>query len=204
MRFILALVLLPAWTGAVAAEPMILGETPLGSDRCKVTATAKTAASGEPLKKSEWHASEWRCGGYQGRFVYLAYDDEREGLAFGSAKSASTDYMWPEGFGAWGPSIEWRGPEGASKQMPLAAIARYSWNIRSGASGNEPPNVGAALAVINVGVGPTDTCVVAWVDTAANPDAVALARKRADQALTQNPCTEGGKPERLGKLKPEG
>ena len=100
MRFIVTLALLPVWTGAVAAEPIVLAETPLGSDRCKVTATAKTDASGEPLKKSEWHASEWRCGGYQERFVYLTYDDEREGLAFGSAKSASTDYMWPEGFGA--------------------------------------------------------------------------------------------------------
>ena len=109
--------------------------------------------------------------------------------------------MWPEGFGAWGPSIEWRGPEGASKHMPLAAIARYSWNIRSESDGG-PPNVGAALAVISVGRDRADTCIVAWVDTAGNPDAVELARKRADQALAQNPCSEGGKPERLGKLKP--
>ena len=201
MRFIFTLALLTAGTGALAAEPVVLAETPLGSTRCKVVATAKTDAAGEPLKKSEWYASAWRCDGYQGRFVYMAYDDEREGLAFGSAKSALTEYMWPEGFGSWGPSVEWRGAKGADKQSPLAAIARYSWNIRSDADGG-PPNIGAALAVISVGRGRADTCIVAWIDTGANPDAVDLARARADQALAQNACKEGGKPERLGKLKP--
>jgi hypothetical protein len=200
MRLILVLTLLPVCIGAAAADPLILAETPLGSDRCPVIATAKTDDAGEPLKESEWYASDWRCSGYEGRFVYLAYGDEREGLAFGSEQSATTDHMWHHRFGAWGPSIEWRGAQaGNTGQVPLAAIARYSWNIQMGTE-NEPPDIGADLAVISLGRGRDDTCIIAWVDTIANPDAVELARKRADEALSGNSCKAGRQPERLGKF----
>ena len=201
MRLIVSLALLPAWIGSAAADPLVLAETPMVSGRCRVVATTKTDETGEPLKKSEWYASEWRCEGYQGRFVYIAYDDQREGVAFGTARAASTDYMWPSGFGAWGPSIQWRGPKGASSQAPLAAIARYSWNTPTG-TGSEPPDIGADLAVISVGRGRKDTCIVAWVDALANPDAADLAAKRADEALSANICAAGRQPERIGKLSP--
>ena len=197
MRSLLALALLPAWIGtAAAADPQVLAETPLGSDRCEVIATAKTDDAGEPLQESEWYASEWRCEGYQGRSVYLAYGDGREGVAFGSGQSAPAHHLWHHRFGAWGPSIEWRGAQG---QAPLAAIARYSWNIQLGTE-NEPPDIGADLAVISVGSGREDTCIIAWVDTVANPDAVELARKRADEALSGNSCKADRQPERLGKF----
>lgn len=201
MRSLLALVLLPAWIGGAAAEPLILAETPVGSDRCKVVEMAKTDDAGEPLDKGEYYASSWRCDGYRDRFVYIAYGDQREGLAFGSVQAATTDYMWHPRFGAWGPSIEWRGTQADSPRSGLAAVARYSWTIQIGPDGGQA-DIGADLAVISVGQAQEDTCVVAWVDAAANPDAVDLARKRADEILSGNSCKPRGQPERLGKLSP--
>jgi hypothetical protein len=201
MRSLLALALLPAWIAA--ADPQVLAETPLGSDRCEVIATAKTDDAGEPLQESEWYASDWRCEGYQGRSVYLAYGDGREGVAFGSGQSAPAHHLWHHRFGTWGPTMEWRGsPAGNAAQAPLTAIARYSWNVQLGDAGT-PPDIGADLAVISVGAGGEDSCIVAWVDTVANPDAVELARKRADEALSRPPCKAGRQPERLGKLSPK-
>ena len=93
-------------------------------------------------------------------------------------------------------------PTGNAAQAPLAAIASYSWNIRLGNEGT-PPDIGADLAVISVGHGREDSCILAWVDTTANPDAVELARKRADEALSGPPCRADRQPERLGKLSPK-
>jgi hypothetical protein len=128
--------------------------------------------------------------------VYIAYGDQREMLAFGTRRSRTTKYMQPLGFGAWGPTLEWRGS--ATSNAPLAAIARYSWNIETQAA--EPISKGAVLAVVRVGRGAKDSCLVAWVDAVANIDALDLARLYADTRVASHICQEGQEPLRLGKV----
>jgi len=194
----LPLILLTSLTATFPAnaDPKLLAETPLGSDRCPAIATTKTGEDGTPLKRSEWYASAWRCKGYRGRYAYIAYGDQREMLAFGTRRSRTTKYVQPLGFGAWGPMLEWRGS--ATANTPLAAIARYSWNIAAPTS--EPANKGAMLAVVRVGRGANDSCLVAWVDAVANIDALDLARKHADTRVGSHICQEGQEPLRLGKV----
>lgn len=189
----LALQIAAAATG-LAAEPAALAVTPLGSNGiCKVTTVAKTDDAGDRLPRSEWYASAWRCPGHAGRFVHLAYGDQREGLAIGTRRKPAS-YLWHPGFGAWGPSMEWRGARG----RPVAVIARYAWSIIEGDT-PAPNGTGADLAVIRIGKDPAGTCIVAWIDERANPDAMALARRQADTAAT-NACPAA--PARLGKLSP--
>jgi hypothetical protein len=56
------------------------------------------------------------------------------------------------------------------------------------------------LAVVRVGLGANDTCLVAWVDAVANIDALDLARKYADTHVKSHICHEGQEPSPLGKF----
>ncbi|MCB1549370.1 MAG: hypothetical protein KDJ41_16295 [Hyphomicrobiaceae bacterium] len=178
-------------------------ETALGSSRCPAIGITRTDEAGEPLEKSRWYASHWRCPGYKGLYVYIAYGDQREGLAFGSRTRPTTEYLWPGGFGAWGPTVEWRGGKTSrGSRAPLTAIIRYSWSIDARAPG-KAADTGADLAVIRVGRGRKDTCIVAWVDVSLNRDALALARRYADSAARDIVCARLKQPARLGRQRPD-
>ena len=177
----------------------MLDQTPLGSTVCKTTGTTKTDEAGDKLKRRDWYASEWTCPGHAGRSVVIAHDDQREGLAFPKVRTKPAEFVWPERFGAWGPSIEWRGEKSsAATATTLFAIARYARDV--GPLGRKPPrDLGGELAVIRVGPDPASTCILAWVDTSANKDATALARVFADGDATRLHCDKSAKPIRLGK-----
>jgi hypothetical protein len=196
MRITLAIALIAAGTASAAAESAILAETPLGEDHCQVVTTAKTDPSGEPLAESDWYPSGWRCGGHAGRFAYVAYDDAREGLAFAPMDTVPESFAWHGKFGAWSGNVEWRGETGA--QAPLAAIARYSWSIQDGDTGKALEE-GSELAVFKVGATAGESCILAWVDAVANPDALDIARRHADSAANTASCEPAAETVRLGK-----
>ena len=175
--------------GAMAADGAV---TDLVTGRCTVIARETKDEAGEPLKKSEQYASAWRCAGHQGRYVYVRYGDQREEIAFGSRRGVTTGYLGHGHFGSWGPTVEWRG---------TAAIVQYRWDIRDGEEAGKR-DVGGDLAVIRLGQGRKDTCIVAWVDTIANADAIDLARKAADSQVAGHVCSEARKPDYLGKRRP--
>lgn len=184
--FVAALVL---WCASAGAASAVESETTgLVTKRCKVTAIETHDEAGEPLARTERYPTAWRCNGSAGRFVYVRYDHLREEIAFGSSKAAATAYLRHGHFGGWGPTVEWRGARDATgKLVATAAIVPYRWSIREG-DGAGKPDIGNELGVIRLGKGRNDTCIVAWVDAIANPDALEIARKIADDQASAFTC----------------
>lgn len=184
---------------ALAADALI---SSLDRAKCKVTAIETRDEAGEPLAKSDRYPTAWRCAGIGGRFVHVHYTHQREEIAFGGARRATSRFMRHGHFGSWGAEIEWRGLKGRGGALQAtAAIAAYRWDIRGG----EDPkdwDVGGDLAVIRIGQGSRDTCIIAWVDLVANPDAMALARKAADEQTARFDCGRD-QPAHLGQRRPE-
>ena len=80
-----------------------------------------------------------------------------------------------------------RGADG--KLKPFATIVRFSVTK----SAEDPPVKGAVLVVTRLG----PSCRVGFVDALANPDALALAQKIADENARSFQC-QGSKPIFLG------
>ena len=70
----------------------------------------------------------------------------------------------------------------------MAAIAPYRWDIRNGED-EKDRDVGGDLAIIRLGKSKNDTCIIAFIDTVANPDAMTIARKAADERAARHKCT---------------
>jgi hypothetical protein len=184
---------------ANAADSVV---TELVTDRCTVTVVETEDEAGEPLKKEDHFPTAWRCKGNGGLFVYVLYNHQREAIAFGTARRETTSYMRHGHFGSWGPSVEWRGKKDKSGQLvPAAVIAPYRWDIRNG-DDEKDRDVGGDLAIIRLGKSKSETCVVAWVDTVANPDAMDIARKAADERAAGHICSPSRKSIYLGKRSP--
>jgi hypothetical protein len=194
--FALAAAFLVSIDAAVAADSVV---TELVMDRCAVTMTATEDEAGEPLKKEDYFPTAWRCNGHGGIFVYVIYNHQREEVAFGTRRNATTAPMRHGHFGGWGPSVEWRGAKDkGGKLVPVAAIAPYRWDIRNGED-EKDRDIGGDLAVIRLGKAKNDTCIIAWVDTVANPEAMDIARKAADERAAGHRCSPSLKPGYLGK-----
>lgn len=196
MRAITLAIVLASTGIANAADSVV---TELVTERCTVTMMETEDEAGEPLKKEDHYPTAWRCNGNGDLFVHVLYGHEREEIAFGTARRATTAYMRHGHFGSWGPSVEWRGTKDKSgKLVPVAAIAPYRWDIRNGED-EKDREVGGDLAVIRLGKSKSETCIVAWVDTVANPDAMTIARKAADEWAVARKCSASRKPGYLGK-----
>jgi hypothetical protein len=192
--FAVALLLLAPGT-AHAADSI---STELVTERCTVTIVETEDEAGEPLKKDEQFPTAWRCNGVGGLYVYVLYNHQREEIAFGTARRETTNYMRHGHFGSWGPSVEWRGTKyKGSRLVPVVAIAPYRWDIRN-SDDEKDRDVGGDLAVIKLGKSKNDTCIIAWVDTVANRDAMSIARKAADERAASYKCSASRKPGYLG------
>ena len=187
------------FVGSARTEQVQLALTALSTSRCKVVASTTTDDTGRKLPREQRQASTWRCDGYGGRYVFIAYGDQREGLAFGPANPLPSDYIWPGRFGSWGPSMEWRGiREASGKAGTTFAIAAYSWDVGP-PNGGTPRDRGSELAVIRVDHNPAYTCILAWVDLIANPRAIVLAREFADREGPHKKCETSKEPVKLGR-----
>jgi hypothetical protein len=205
-----ALVVAAAMLTTTAAAALDSETTPLDIDQCEIAEMAIEDEAGEPLAMEDRYPVLWRCAGVGKWFVYITYDDAREGIGFGTKTEDDTRYAWNGHFGGWGPTVEWRGMKNAEGVLePSAAIVKYGWNVPQGRDDGSD-DVGGDLGVIRIGKGRDDTCLVAWVDVTANADALDLAQKAADEAAGQTcpaaedeyaDAAEGAK--RLGKSRPE-
>jgi len=199
MRAFAVAILLASVGVANAADSIV---TELVTDRCTVAMVETEDEAGEPLKKEDHYPTAWRCKGNGGLFAYVLYNHEREEIAFGTARRETTGYMRHGHFGSWGPSVEWRGTKNKNGQLAaVAAIVAYRWDIRNGDNENDR-EVGGDLAVIRLGKSRGETCIIAWVDTVANPDAMSIARQAADQRAAGHKCSAAHKPGYLGKRSP--
>ncbi|MDF2119570.1 hypothetical protein PY365_28815 [Roseiarcaceae bacterium H3SJ34-1] len=156
---------------AVAAESRY---SSLGDKSCRLD----KAASRKIQRHEDFDPMLYRCSGGGGHTVSITYHGLYVRVSIGS-KGKLLDVFTPYDAG---PKIEWRGPKGAA----TAAILRLS------ARGNRPvPD--SVLAVLKLT--PERDCLVAIIDTAANPEPNELARQTADN-IDAASCE---KPEVVGK-----
>jgi hypothetical protein len=135
----------------------------------------------------------WMCPGLAGYPVYLAEKGHQQYISFGTGARnhrAAEQTLKPRNTifesNARRPTIEWRFVRREGRDIPYAAIVRYS------TTQNEAK--GRALVVTKIAVG--ESCHVAYIDADANPDAIVLARNVADLEARAFDCKL--EPRRMG------
>lgn len=127
----------------------------------------------------------WLCPGLEGYPVYVAEGDLRMFVSVGRSpekRRAAAQTLAPFNSLFQGKSeratLEWRIVRKGGKPVPYATIQRYFTKNDTGA--------GEVLVVTKVT--PTEDCHVAHIDALANPQAIALARKIADEETKSFDC----------------
>lgn len=127
----------------------------------------------------------YQCPGLPGVPVYFAEGDDRTFLSAGAglAKSRaaqqtlkSFNSVFPKAGGR--ATIEWRFVIRDNRKVPYAMIVRYFTEIDTAK--------GQVLVVSRVT--DKDTCHVAYIDARANPDAIVMARRIADERAPTFDC----------------
>jgi hypothetical protein len=141
----------------------------------------------------------WLCRGYGDIPVRLAAGDQRMYVSFG--RNAAREPAAGEtiaGFNdVYKGTIEWRLERRRDgKLKPFATILR--WNFMT--SPDDRRTSGRRLVVTKLG--PGGVCHVGYVDARANPDAIELARKLADEKARTFRCGID-KPELVGSRPPD-
>lgn len=129
--------------------------------------------------------NSYECPGLPGHPVYFAEGDLRTFLSFGNKpgkRRAATQTLGPfntlfEGKGRR-TTIEWRISDRGGKIEPYAAIVRYFVSRDKARS--------EALVVTRTDQ--KDACHVAYIDAKANPDAIMMARRIADEEAPRFTC----------------
>jgi hypothetical protein len=178
---IIVLVLAMATGGHAVAEEIASINTPLNLKKCRHL----------PGKMEEDYGS-WRCRGYAGIPVFVSAGDQRTYISYGrNAEQQPAARQTLASFNGEGDTIEWRAARGENGKLnPFATIVRFSVTK----SGEVPSVKGAVLVVTRLG---RPVCRVGYVDALANPDALKLARRIADEHARTFEC-QGGKPIFLG------
>jgi hypothetical protein len=168
---------------AVAAA---LAPSPAAAFRLKSLYTTVELKSCKLIKRHR-DGGAWRCEGLAGYPVYVAEGDLRQFVSIGedaAARRAAQQTLAPFNSiferGSRRAIIEWRFVRRDGRPIPFAAIVRFHTSLER--------RKGQVLVVLKVS--PSQTCHVAHVDALANPDAIALARKIADEAARQFDCSE--------------
>jgi hypothetical protein len=139
------------------------------------------------------HGNAWRCPGLPGYPVYVAEGDLRFMLAFGPEPQRRTSAR--QTLGPFNTvfkdkqrtTVEWRVERvGTSQIVPYATIVRFATS-RDGVDGE-------VLVVTKVSA--KDSCQLAVLDAAANPDAMAMVRAWAIAEARKRPCPS--QPEVIG------
>lgn len=179
--FVLAL----AAAGSAVAEEIVSVTTPLNLKKCRHL----------PGKMEEDYGA-WRCRGYGGIAVFVSAGDQRTYISYGrNAEHQPAARQTLASFNGEGDTIEWRALRGKDgKLKPFATIVRLSVTK----SAEDPPVKGAVLVVTRLG---PPVCRVGYVDALANPGAITLARKIADENARAFAC-QGSKSIVLGEKGP--
>jgi hypothetical protein len=155
-----------------------------GANPLKSLYTTVDLKSCKPIKL-QGEGRAWTCPGLPGYPVYVAETDRRQFVSAGSEaehRRAATQTLGPFNTifetGRWRATIEWRFDRRGGSQVPYATIVRYHTS-RNGQRGE-------VLVVSRVTA--RETCQVGYVDALANPDAIALARRIADQDTRTFDC----------------
>lgn len=185
MKWLLAAVALAiaAMSGETAAYPLK-----------SLYTTIDLKADCRVLKKHQ-DGNSWTCKGLDGWPVYVAEGDLRYFVSVGTGadkRRAATQTIprFNTVFkgGSNRATLEWRIHTAGGKSVPHATILRYYWSS-DGAKGQQ-------LVVMKVT--PTETCHAARIN-AAMPEALALARKIADEDARAFDCS--GEPASHGLAK---
>jgi len=143
--------------------------------------------------------NSWICPGLPGYPVYLAHGDLRTFVSYGpaperrrAAKQTLAAFNAIHKAGRNRATIEWRIAPGRGKAIPRATILRY-FTSRDGKRGE-------VLVVSKVDA--REACHVAYVDALANRDAIAIARRLADEVAPRFDCSLSPKMEGLAGRSP--
>jgi len=168
---------------AVAA---VLAPGPAAAFRVKSLFTTVELQS---CKQVERHrdGGAWRCDGLPGYPVYVAEGDLRQFVSMGenaATRRAATQTLGPFNSiferGSRRATIEWRFVRRGERQIPYAAIVRFHTTHEG--------RKGEVFVVFKVS--PSETCHSAHVDALANPEAIALARRVADETARVFDCSK--------------
>lgn len=135
---------------------------------------------------SETGTFSWTCRGLPGLPVRISLDDERMQVSFGpqGPENLASSQTFPAFNDVHSGRIEWRLRDG----KPFATILR--WNVMTArdvetATG---PTIPSGHVLVVTRLGPGGACHVGYVDTTANRDANALARRVADERAVPFRC----------------
>ena len=170
-----------ALTGPAWADEFTSAETTVALDACTQSGNVEDGA-------------RWTCPGYGGTTVLISHFDPRFTIAFG--EKAAEQRAAEQSPGAFNTlfkaesqtaTLIWRLTEMSGRSVPVAAIVRFYTE----GGGSTAGKTGEVLAVIKLGLANgTEACHVARIDALANPDALALAERAADNAAKFNCMSE--------------
>lgn len=147
------------------------------------------------IVKKHADGNAWSCPGLAGYPVYFAEGDLRAFVSVGpkaGTTRAATQTLRPFNSIFQGKAkratVEWRFNRRGRQVLPYATIMRYFTTLDG--------KRGQVLVVSHVSAG--EVCHVAYIDALANPDAIALARKIADETGHTFACTKD--PGVVGKI----
>jgi hypothetical protein len=131
------------------------------------------------------HGGAWLCEGLKNYPVYVAEGDLRIFLSVGAKGAdmrAAQQTLGPFNSIFEGDTerttVEWRFIIRKGQPIPYATIVRYFTQM---------DNVRGEVLVV-MRVGPTEACHVAYIDALANADAIAMARRIADERARTFDC----------------
>jgi hypothetical protein len=169
-----------------------LGVTPAAANPVKSLYTTVELKACQPLKRLR-EGDAWRCQGLPGYPVYVAEGDLRQFVSAGKDaehRRAATQTLQPFNSIFDGEhrraTIEWRFERRGDGQIPYATIVRYHTSQHG--------RRGDVLVISKVTA--LETCHLAYVDALANSNAIALARRIADEMARAFDCSQ--EPRTLG------
>ena len=129
------------------------------------------------------------CPGYKGIPVMLRGEKQQVAVSYGLASTTekAAGQFLPEGYLPVG-EIDWRISNRDGDWKAFAAILRFT------AQGTNKPDI-----LVVTRIAPGNTCILAFVDAKANPDAMALAEAAADKHGFDFDCSHD-QPEKPGKF----
>jgi hypothetical protein len=133
------------------------------------------------------YAASRVCAGRSGYRIFVDEEDLRETLTVGKTmqqagkEPAARDHF--RAFNSFGDRIEWRSDNSG---RPYAIIVGWSFADNDSPDATGRPKSRRLLVVMRLPPGPV--CEIAYIDRDANGDAIALARKAADDVARDFKC----------------
>ncbi len=175
----------------MVALALALAPVPAASNPVKSLYTTIDLKACKRIKRHR-DGGSWRCEGLPGYPVYIAEGDLRQFVSAG--ENAEKRRAATQTLGAFNSifergsdraTIEWRFDRRGDRQIPYAIIVRFHTSADD--------RKGDVLVVSKVSA--SETCHMAYVDALANEDAIALARRVADERARTFDCRREPRPE---------